>query len=104
MVSKASLASRILMDLISIDKKTMELIQKLNGFIFLDISLPFVELTWEPDNKEFVYFLPSDYAASIKSVREEIRKRGIEDTRNKLVGPGTSTPSSAKEYIEAIGM
>lgn len=75
----------------------------INLKLFSDIALPFLELTWEPDSKEFVYFVPSDYAASIKAVRDEARKRGIKDDQNRIVGPGTSSPSSAKEYIEAIG-
>ena len=62
-----------------------------------------MELTWEPDDKDSVYFLPEDYANSVKLVREELRSRGISDERNEIVGPGTSTPTAAKSYIEALG-
>ena len=54
-------------------------------------------------SKHGVYFLPEDYVSSVKLIRKEMRNRGIEDDKNKLVGPGTSSPSAAKEYIEAIG-
>ena len=68
------------------------------------MTLPLLELTWEPDDKSLVYILPEDYATAVKLVREELRNRGIADDRNGIVGPGTSNPVAAKQYIEALGM
>ena len=65
--------------------------------------MPYLELTWEPDDKSLVYMLPDDYAASVKEIRQELRRKEVPDDRNNIVGPGTSSPVASKEYIEAIG-
>jgi len=63
-------------------------------------TIPYFELTDEPDNKEgSIYMEPEDYLYALKEVSKGLKESGQD---NKIIGPATSTPEAAEDYIKLI--
>nr|XP_018671384.1 uncharacterized protein LOC100183597 [Ciona intestinalis] len=66
------------------------------------LKFPFIELSLEPDSRDYMYIDPIDFAELMKTTVQEIKAKGIPMDRHKIFAPGTSSPIAAKPYVEEI--